>query len=57
MKKGGKRSVLNARITGEMRAALKAEAERTGRSLSAVAELWLEIAHRLETGRLIAGDE
>lgn len=40
--KGGKGFVFNARITGETRAALEAEAERTGRSLSQVAELAIE---------------
>ena len=44
----GKGSVLNARVTGEMRAALEAEAERSGRSLSGVVELWLELARRGE---------
>lgn len=35
---------LQARITEELRGALEAEAERTGRSLSQVAELWMERA-------------
>lgn len=34
---------LQARITEELRGALEAEAERTGRSLSQVAELWMEL--------------
>lgn len=41
--KGGKGSQLSANITEELRAALEAEAERTGRSLSQVAELWMEL--------------
>jgi hypothetical protein len=39
-----KRAVFSARITEETKAALLAEAERTGRSIADVAELWLEQA-------------
>jgi hypothetical protein len=42
--KGGKGSVMTARITSEMRDALEAEAARTGRTLAQVAELWMEQA-------------
>jgi hypothetical protein len=38
----GKGSIFGARITAEMRAALEAEADRTGRSKSQVAEIWME---------------
>ena len=38
----GKRENFATRITSEMRQSLDAEAERTGRSVSQVAELWLE---------------
>ena len=40
--KSGKGSALQARITDDMRKSIEAEADRTGRSLSQVAELWLE---------------
>jgi hypothetical protein len=39
----GKGSNFATRITAETRAALEAEAERTGRSKSQVAEIWLEL--------------
>jgi hypothetical protein len=39
----GKGSNFATRITAETRAALEAEAERTGRSKSQVAEIWLEV--------------
>lgn len=38
----GKGSIFGARITAETRAALEAEAGRTGRSKSQVAEIWME---------------
>jgi hypothetical protein len=38
----GKGSIFGARVTAETRAALEAEAERTGRSKSQVGEIWLE---------------
>lgn len=41
--KGGKGAVMTARITHELRAALEEEAERTGRTLAQVAELWMEL--------------
>lgn len=40
--RGGKGFTMTARITAETRAALEAEAERTGRSIGQVAELWIE---------------
>jgi hypothetical protein len=46
--RGGKGFTMTARITGETRAALEAEAERTGRTIGQVAELWLEIARGLD---------
>jgi hypothetical protein len=45
--KAGKGHTLNARITAETRSALEAEASRSGRSLSQVAEVWLEQARFL----------
>ena len=44
--KSGKGAVLTTRITAETRAALEAEAERTGRSISQVTEIWLEEARQ-----------
>lgn len=44
--KSGKGATMATRITAETRAALEAEAERTGRSLSQVAEMWLEEARQ-----------
>lgn len=40
--KSGKGHTLTTRITAETREALEAEAERTGRSISQVAEIWIE---------------
>jgi hypothetical protein len=45
--RGGKGATMATRITREMRAALEAEAERSGRSIGQVAELWLEEARQL----------
>lgn len=45
-----KRAPVLVRVSAEMRSAIEAESDRTGRSLSAVAELWLEqarVLHRL----------
>ena len=44
--KKGKGHNLSARITAETRAALLEEAERTGRSISLVAVMWLEEARQ-----------
>ena len=44
--KPGLGSVLSARISVEVRAALEAEADRTGRSISQVAERWLDDARK-----------
>jgi hypothetical protein len=44
--KSGKGATLATRITAETRAAIEAEAERTGRSISQVAELWIEEARK-----------
>jgi hypothetical protein len=44
---GGKGSTLNARISGRTRAALDRESVSSGRSVSQVAELWLEQARIL----------
>jgi hypothetical protein len=44
--KSGKGATLATRITVETRAAIEQEAERTGRSISQVAELWLEEAYK-----------
>jgi hypothetical protein len=52
---GGKGSTLNARISGEMRDALDAEAERTGQSVSEIAARWLARGRAL--GRTGAGVE
>jgi hypothetical protein len=49
-----KRAPVLVRVSAEMRAAIEAESERTGRSLSAVAELWLEqarVLHKLHVVR------
>jgi hypothetical protein len=45
--KSGKGSAILARVTQELRQAIDAEAERTGRSISQVVELWLEQARAL----------
>lgn len=44
--KSGKGATLATRITAETRQAIEAEAERTGRSISQVVELWLEDARK-----------
>lgn len=49
-----KRVPVLVRVSAEMRAAIEAESERTGRSLSAVTELWLEqarVLHKLHVCR------
>ena len=51
--KSGKGAVLTTRITAETRAALEAEAERTGRSISQVAEIWIERGR--DTARMLGG--
>ena len=43
-----KASTINARVPPETRLALEAEAERSGRSLSATIELWLELGRRVD---------
>ena len=44
--KAGKTATLATRITAETRAAIEAEAERTGRSISQVTEIWLDEARK-----------
>ena len=57
--KSGKGHVLTTRITAETRAALEAEAERTGRSISQVAEIWLDDARngRADLRGLLGGTQ
>lgn len=44
----GKSAMLCLRVTAEMRQRIEAEVERTGRSISQVAELWIMDGERLD---------